>query len=36
MHRKKKVLDQNVNLLGLKIIDLITDANNAMEDLLNQ
>ena len=33
---KEKILNQNVNLLDLKIIDEITDANNAIENLLNQ
>ena len=33
---EKKKLNSNVNLLGLKIIDQITDGKNAMEYLLNQ
>ena len=33
---EKKRSDQNVNLLGSKIIDWITDAKNAMEHLLSQ
>ena len=34
--KREKILNQNVNLLDLKIIDWITDAKNAMEHLLSQ
>ena len=33
---REKMLNQNVNLLGLKVIDWITDAKSAMEYLLSQ
>ena len=33
---KRKKLDQNVNLLGLMIIDEIINVKNAMKHLLNQ
>ena len=33
---REKMLNQNVNSLGLKVIDWITDAKNAMEYLLSQ
>ena len=33
---EKKILNQNVNLLCLKIIDLIKDPKNAMKHLLSQ
>ena len=36
MHGEKKISNQNVNLLDLKIIDSITDVKNAREHLLNQ
>ena len=36
MHGEKKISNQNVNLLDLKIIDSITDVKNAREYLLSQ
>ena len=33
---RKKISNQNVGLLGLEIIDWITDVKNAMEHLLSQ
>ena len=36
MLREKKISNQNVNLLDLKIIDYITDAKNEREYLLSQ
>ena len=33
---ERKILNQNVNLLGLKIIDKIADAKNAMEHQISQ
>ena len=36
MHRERKISNQNVSFLGLKVIDWITDAKNAREYLLSQ
>ena len=36
MHGEKKISDQNVNLLDLKIIDWNTDGKNAKEHLPSQ
>ena len=33
---ERNILNQNVHLLGLKIIDLIIDAKNAIKHLVNQ
>ena len=33
---REKMLNQNVNSLGLRVIDWIADAKNAMEYLLSQ
>ena len=33
---ERKILNQNVNLLGLKIIDKIGDAKNEMEHQISQ
>ena len=33
---ERKILNQNVNLLGLKIIDKIADTKNAMEHQISQ